>query len=134
MLILILTDVQCSQKAVFSFEKSLNRQNHSSSGSHHLVKKISPRKISDSPRGGEGGGLPHPPLTAIWKTLHGYHFLEENRAEIYFVNYYQSKKHKQRYKMKKLLYKAIVQIKTPRKALGSSVCFLTVQRRWNGSF
>ena len=75
MLILILTDVQCSQKAVFSFGKSLNRQNHSSSGSHHL---ILPGEV-----GGGGVDLPHPPLTAIWKTLHGYHFLKENRAEIY---------------------------------------------------
>ena len=39
MLILILIDVQYSQNAVFSFEKFWNRQNHSSSGSHHLVKK-----------------------------------------------------------------------------------------------
>ena len=38
MLILILIDVQYSQNAVFSFEKFLNRQNHSSSDSHHLVK------------------------------------------------------------------------------------------------
>ena len=39
MLILILIDVQYSQKAVFSFEKGLNYQNHSSSGFLHLVKK-----------------------------------------------------------------------------------------------
>ena len=39
MLILILIIVQYSQNAVFSFEKILNRQNHSSSGSYHLVKK-----------------------------------------------------------------------------------------------
>ena len=58
MLILILIDVQYSQKAVFSFEKGLNRQNHSSSGSLHLVKKIPPSKISNFPQ----------PLTAIWKT------------------------------------------------------------------
>ena len=38
MLILILIDVQYSQKAVFSFEKGSNCQNHSSSGSHHLLK------------------------------------------------------------------------------------------------
>ena len=38
MLILILIDVQHSQKAVCSFEKGLNRQNHSSSGSLHPVK------------------------------------------------------------------------------------------------
>ena len=40
MLILILNDVQYSQKAVFSFEEGSNCQNHSSSGSLHLVKKI----------------------------------------------------------------------------------------------
>ena len=39
MLILILIDVQYSKSAVFIFEKYLNHQNHSSSGSHHLVKK-----------------------------------------------------------------------------------------------
>ena len=39
MLILILIDVQHSQKAVFSFEKGLNRQNHASLGSLHPVKK-----------------------------------------------------------------------------------------------
>ena len=41
MLILILIDVQYSQKAVFSFEKGSNCQNHSSPGSFHLVKEIS---------------------------------------------------------------------------------------------
>ena len=39
MLILTLIDVQYSQKAVFSFEKGSNCQNHSSSGSLDLVKK-----------------------------------------------------------------------------------------------
>ena len=33
--------------------------------------------------------------------------LKEDITEIYFVNYYQSKNHKHRYKIKKLLYKAI---------------------------
>ena len=41
MLILILIDVPFSQKAVFSFEKGSNHQNHSSLGSQHLVKKSS---------------------------------------------------------------------------------------------
>ena len=59
MLILILIDVQYSQKAALSFEKGLNAQNHSSPGSNYLVKKIHPSKISDLP----------PPLNAIWKTL-----------------------------------------------------------------
>ena len=38
MLVLILINVQYLQKVVFSFEKGLNAQNHSS-GSHHLIKK-----------------------------------------------------------------------------------------------
>ena len=63
MLILILIDVQYSQKAVFGFEKGLNCQNHSTSGSLHLVKKSPhPSKISDSPPivsspPGIGGGM-----------------------------------------------------------------------------
>ena len=57
MLILILIAVQYSHKAVYSFEKGSNGQNHSSSGSHHPVKHPPPSKISD------------PPLNAIWKTL-----------------------------------------------------------------
>ena len=48
MLILILIDIQYSQKAVFSCEKGSNGQNHSSSGLHHLVKK-SRNKISNPP-------------------------------------------------------------------------------------
>ena len=63
MLIVILSDVQYSQKAVFRFEKGLNGQNQSSSGPHPLVKKSPPHpptppppsssKISDSsPLGG----------------------------------------------------------------------------------
>ena len=42
MLILILIDVQYSQKAVFNFEKGWNHQDHYSSGSLHLVKKSPP--------------------------------------------------------------------------------------------
>ena len=54
MLILILIDVHHSQKAVFGLEKGSNCQNHSSSGSLHLVTPHPtlphPRsKISDSP-------------------------------------------------------------------------------------
>ena len=49
MLIFILIDVQYSQKAVFSFEKGSNLENHSSSGSLYPGKKITPSKISDSP-------------------------------------------------------------------------------------
>ena len=43
MLILILIDVQYSQKAVFSFEKDSIQQNHSSSGTLHLAKKFPPQ-------------------------------------------------------------------------------------------
>ena len=66
MLILILIDAQHSQKAVFSFEKGSNCQNHSL-GSLHPVKKSPINKISDP--------LPpthaHTHLTALWKTLKG---------------------------------------------------------------
>ena len=48
MLLLILIDVQYSQKAVFSFKKGLNCQDHSSSGSFHPVNLPPPSKISDS--------------------------------------------------------------------------------------
>ena len=54
MLVLILINVQYLQKVVFSFEKGLNAQNHSS-GSHHLIKKSDrhpppfPSKTFDSP-------------------------------------------------------------------------------------
>ena len=43
MLILILIDIQFSQKAVSSFEKGLKRENHSSRGSPHPVKKFPPQ-------------------------------------------------------------------------------------------
>ena len=51
-------------------------------------------------------------------------------TEIYFANYYQLKNPKHRYKIEKLLDKAIknYQMKTP-KALGSSLDSLTVQER-----
>ena len=42
MLIFILIDAQYSQKAVFSFERGSSRQNHSSSGSLHPIKKFPP--------------------------------------------------------------------------------------------
>ena len=63
MLILILIDVQYSQKVVFSFEKGSNCQNHSSSGSLNLVKKSPPPPVKFP--------IPHPtpPFTTIWKTL-----------------------------------------------------------------
>ena len=65
MLILILYNVQYSQKPVFSFEKGLNGQNYSSAGSHHLVKKFPYSEISDSLPLGES---PHPLRTVINST------------------------------------------------------------------
>ena len=74
MLIVILSDVQYSQKAVFRFEKGLNGQNQSSSGPHHLVKKSPPHpptpplplaKFLIPPLWGDF----RPLLTAIWKSL-----------------------------------------------------------------
>ena len=53
MLILILINVQHSRKAVFSFEKGSNHQNHSSSGSR-------PSKIFDPSHW--GGGIYPPSL------------------------------------------------------------------------
>ena len=46
MLILILIGAQYLRKADFSFEKRLDRQNYSSWGSLHPVKKFPPSKIS----------------------------------------------------------------------------------------
>ena len=63
MLILILIDAQHSQKAVFSFEKGSNCQNHSSDFLHPItlpVKFVIPLT---------GENSPPPPLTTIWKTL-----------------------------------------------------------------
>ena len=58
MLILILLDAQYLQKVIFSFEKGLNSQNHSSSGSRHPIKKFTPVKFSNPPPGeGAGGGV-----------------------------------------------------------------------------
>ena len=49
MLIFILIDVQYIQNAIFCFEKGSNRQNHYSSGSHHLVNPPPLTKISNPP-------------------------------------------------------------------------------------
>ena len=71
MLIFILIDVQYIQNAIFCFEKGSNRQNHYSSGSHHLVNPPPLTKISNPPD--QWWGMyppPPPPLTAIWKTLY----------------------------------------------------------------
>ena len=66
MLILILIDVQYSQKAVFSFEKGLNHQNYPSPGSLHLVKRFPPSKISNPPTS-RGDLLPPHPLPLFEK-------------------------------------------------------------------
>ena len=59
-------------------------------------------------------------------------FLKEDMTDIYFANYHQSKNLKQRYKIKKLLSKAIkkCRMKTPKKALASSLHFLAVKGKW----
>ena len=49
MLILILIDVQCLQNVVFSFEKGLNGQNHTSAGSHDPIKKYFPAEFPIPP-------------------------------------------------------------------------------------
>ena len=82
MLILILIDVQYSQKAVFSFEKDLNCQNHSSSGSFHLVKKSPTSTISDS--NPHWGGI-FPPTP--------YRYLENSEPHILFSSEYQIMKY-----------------------------------------
>ena len=71
MLVLILIDVQYSQKAVFSFEEGSKYQNNSSSGSLHPVNPPPPfSKIYHPLPLLEGAGeFTPPPLTAIRKTL-----------------------------------------------------------------
>ena len=64
MLILILMNVKYLQNVVFSFEKGLNGQNHSSSGSHNSIEKSPPAKFPISPT-----GVICPPLNTFWKTL-----------------------------------------------------------------
>ena len=62
MLILILIDVQYSQKAIFSFEKDSNCQNHSSPGFLYPVKKSPPPQWKFTPtpyRYSENPGLYH---------------------------------------------------------------------------
>ena len=58
-----------NRKLLLALQKDSNRQNHSSSGSHHSIKNLPPIEISDSPSpplGGGGGDLPLTP----------YHYLE----------------------------------------------------------
>ena len=62
----------------------------------------------------------HPPTPSTSIQI----FFKDDK-QIYFVNYYRSKNYKHRYKIKRLLYKAIRKclIKTARRALESSLCF-----------
>ena len=62
---------------------------------------------------------------------YGYYILKEI-WQISFVNSYQSKNSKQRYKIKKPLYKAIgkCRIKTSRRALRLSLLLLSIRGRW----
>ena len=62
MLILILIDVQYSQKAIFSFEKGLNCENYSYPGSHHPVKNLPQQNFKFPP---SWGWIP-PLLNRIW--------------------------------------------------------------------
>ena len=62
-MILILIDVQYSQKAVISFEKGSNGQNQSFSGFQHLVEKSPPtEKFWFHPYWGGGDFSPSPNL------------------------------------------------------------------------
>ena len=61
MLILVLIDVQHSQRAIFTIEKGSIGQNHSSSGSHCLLKKSSPTKFPIPPHFLPLFGKPQPP-------------------------------------------------------------------------
>ena len=60
-----LIDVQYLQNVLFSFEKSLNGQNHSPLDSHHHIKKI----LSPHPFPSTGGNSSPLTLNTIWKTL-----------------------------------------------------------------
>ena len=63
-MILILIDVQYSQKAVISFQKGSNGQNQSFSGFQHLVEKSPPppKKNYDLTHTGGGDFSPSPNL------------------------------------------------------------------------
>ena len=49
-------------------------------------------------------------------------FLKEYKTDIYFVNYYQPKKHIQHYKIKKLLCKAIGKCQNTKRSSGDRGC------------
>ena len=84
MLILILIDVQYSQKAVFSFEKSSNSQNHFSSG---YLPPVNPpshlSKISDS----------NPPLGWIFPPTPYRYFENPEHLHMLFSSEYQIMKY-----------------------------------------
>ena len=69
MLIVILIDVQYLQKAVLSFKKGLNRQNHSSLVSLPKLKECPPVMFLIHGLTGQGEIPSLPPLTDIWKFL-----------------------------------------------------------------
>ena len=77
--------------------------------------------------------LAYTPSPLVLAYVH--HFFKRNMAKIYFANFYQSKHRKQRYKIKKLLYKGIkkFQIKTPKRGMGLRVRLLTLRKRWEKS-
>ena len=66
--IFVLINARYLQEVAFSFEKSPSGQNHSSSGSHHLIKKFIPAKFLIPPQG-EGGGS-HPKLHFQYDIMH----------------------------------------------------------------
>ena len=72
------------------------------------------------------------PLTSSRSTTVQILFFKEDMTETCFVNYYQSKNHKQRYKIKRILCKTIgkCRIKTPRKALGIKVTLSNCMGEW----
>ena len=88
-LILILIDAQYEQQAPFSLKKGWNGPHHTSSSSHHPVKKIlSPSKISDSP------------LMVLFydrqalKTFNKFRVLENETLEMFTLGGRNERKHK----------------------------------------
>ena len=68
-----------------------------------------------------------PPCTSVQIV-----FFNKDMTEIYFANYYESKNHRQRYKIKRLLYKSVgkCRIEAQNRALGMSLYFSSLQERW----
>ena len=79
MLILILIDVQYSHKAIFSFEKGSNHQNHSSIPLHPVKKKSFPVKFPIP-----WGEFAHHPLLLFGKPWSPDPFLMRSPLEIFF--------------------------------------------------